>query len=76
MGHGPRFAMRQHETAKMTLTDRMRRIRKTDTKPEMIARRRVQAMGYRYQLHGAKLAGTQDIVLGRHRKVIFVHGCL
>jgi DNA mismatch endonuclease (patch repair protein) len=53
----------------------MRRIRKTDTRPEMIVRRTVHAMGYRYRLHGTKLPGTPDIVLSRHRKVIFVHGC-
>jgi|SRR5882757_1987405 len=59
----------------LSLTDRMRRIRKTDTGPEMIVRRMVHAMGYRYRLHGVKLPGTPDIVLPRHRKVIFVHGC-
>jgi DNA mismatch endonuclease (patch repair protein) len=59
----------------LSLTDRMRRIRKTDTAPEMIVRRMVHAMGYRYRLHGVKLPGTPDIVLPRHRKVIFVHGC-
>ena len=62
-------------TATLSLTDRMRRIRKTDTRPEMIVRRMVHAMGYRYRLHGVKLPGTPDIVLTRHRKVIFVHGC-
>lgn len=60
---------------KLNLTERMRRIRKTDTKPEMIVRRMVHAMGYRYRLHGDRLPGTPDIVLPRHRKVIFVHGC-
>lgn len=59
----------------LTLTERMRRIRKTDTRPELIVRRMVHAMGYRYRLHGAKLPGTPDIVLTRHRKVILVHGC-
>ncbi len=60
---------------KLSLTERMRRIRKTDTKPEMVVRRMVHSMGYRYRLHGAGLPGTPDIVLPRHRKVIFVHGC-
>ncbi len=59
----------------LTLTERMRRIRKTDTKPEMIVRRLVHAMGFRYRLHGGKLPGKPDIVLVRHRKAIFVHGC-
>ena len=53
----------------------MQRIRKTNTKPEMIVRRLVHAMGYRYRLHQSNLPGTPDIVLTRHRKVILVHGC-
>ena len=53
----------------------MRRIRKKDSKPELIVRRLVHGMGFRYRLHGAKLPGTPDIVLPRHRKAILVHGC-
>ena len=60
---------------KLSLTERMQRIRKTDTKPEMIVRRLVHAMGYRYRLHQSDLPGSPDIVLTRHRKVILVHGC-
>jgi DNA mismatch endonuclease (patch repair protein) len=59
----------------LSLTERMRRIRKTDTRPEMVVRRLVHAMGHRYRLHQSKLPGNPDIVLPRHRKVIFVHGC-
>jgi DNA mismatch endonuclease (patch repair protein) len=58
-----------------SLTERMRRIRKTGSRPEMAVRRMVHAMGYRYRLHRTGLPGTPDIVLPRHRKVIFVHGC-
>jgi DNA mismatch endonuclease (patch repair protein) len=61
--------------AKLTLTERMRRIRKKDSKPELIVRRLVHGMGFRYRLHGNGLPGTPDIVLPRHRKVILVHGC-
>ncbi len=60
---------------RLSLTERMQRIRKTDTKPEMIVRRLVHAMGYRYRLHQSKLPGSPDMVLARHRKVILVHGC-
>ncbi|MGC2781874.1 MAG: DNA mismatch endonuclease Vsr [Bradyrhizobium sp.] len=60
---------------KLTLSERMARIRKTDTKPEMIIRRLVHGMGYRYRLHQARLPGNPDIVLARHRKLIFVNGC-
>jgi len=62
-------------TKLLTLTERMQRIRKTDTKPELIVRRMLHSMGYRYSLHDKRLPGQPDIVLPRHRKVIFVHGC-
>lgn len=60
---------------KLTRTERMRRIRKTDSKPEMIVRHMLHRMGYRYRLHDRSLPGTPDIVLPRHRKVVLVHGC-
>ncbi len=59
----------------LTLTERMRRIRKKNSKPELIVRRMVHGMAFRYRLHGSRLPGTPDIVLPRHRKVILVHGC-
>ena len=51
------------------------RIRSTDTKPEMILRRRLHAAGFRYRLHVAGLPGKPDIVLHKFRSVIFVHIC-
>jgi DNA mismatch endonuclease (patch repair protein) len=53
----------------------MSRIRAKDTKPEIVVRRIVHCMGYRFRLHQRELPGSPDIVLPRHRKVIFVHGC-
>jgi DNA mismatch endonuclease (patch repair protein) len=53
----------------------MARIRKTDTKPEMLVRKMVHRMGFRYRLHQSNLPGNPDIVLARHHKVILVHGC-
>jgi DNA mismatch endonuclease (patch repair protein) len=53
----------------------MRAVRSRDTGPEMIVRRAVTALGYRYRLHGATLPGKPDLVFGPRRKVIFVHGC-
>lgn len=50
-------------------------IRGKDTKPELIIRRGLHALGFRFRLHDRKLAGRPDIVLPRHRAVIFVHGC-
>ncbi|HUU09426.1 MAG TPA: very short patch repair endonuclease [Phycisphaerae bacterium] len=53
----------------------MSRIKGKDTKPEMVVRRLVHALGYRFRLHRRDLPGCPDLVLPRHRKVIFVHGC-
>ena len=53
----------------------MSRIRSRDTKPEMIVRSLVHQMGFRFRLHRRDLAGKPDLVLPRHHKVIFVHGC-
>lgn len=53
----------------------MSRVSGGDTKPEIIVRKILHAMGYRFRLHVRELPGTPDIVLPRHRKIIFVHGC-
>jgi DNA mismatch endonuclease (patch repair protein) len=53
----------------------MRAIRSKDTAPEMIVRRLVHSLGYRYRLHQKYLAGRPDLVFPGRRKVIFVHGC-
>lgn len=56
-------------------SERMSRIRSTNTKPELIVRRLLHAMGYRFRLQRKDLPGKPDIVLPRHRVAIFVHGC-
>ncbi len=53
----------------------MSRIRGKDTKIELEVRRGLHALGFRYRLGGAGLPGRPDIVLPRHRTVVFVHGC-
>lgn len=53
----------------------MSRIRSKNTKPEIIVRKVIHSMGYRFRLHRKDLPGKPDIVLPRLKKVIFVHGC-
>ena len=53
----------------------MSRVHGKDTKPEIIVRSVIHRMGYRFRLHVRDLPGRPDIVLPRHRKVVFVHGC-
>ena len=50
-------------------------IRGSNTKPELIIRRGLHALGFRYRLHDRRLAGRPDMVLPRYRAVIFIHGC-
>lgn len=54
---------------------RMALVRSADTKPEMVLRRLVHGMGYRYRLHCRGLPGKPDLVFRSRRAVIFVHGC-
>lgn len=53
----------------------MSRIKGKDTKIELEVRRGLHALGFRYRLGGASLPGRPDIVLPKHRAVVFVHGC-
>lgn len=53
----------------------MRAVKSRDTGPEMLARRIIHAMGYRYRLHRKDLPGKPDLVFPSRRKTIFVHGC-
>lgn len=53
----------------------MSRVRGRDTTPELLVRSHVHRMGFRFRIHYRELPGTPDLVLPRHGKVIFVHGC-
>lgn len=53
----------------------MRSIRSKDTGPELIVRKLVHRLGYRFRLHRRDLPGRPDLVFPGRRKVIFVHGC-
>ena len=56
-------------------SERMSRIRSTNTKPEVALRKALHRLGFRFRLHGRRLPGKPDIVLPRYRTAIFVHGC-
>jgi DNA mismatch endonuclease (patch repair protein) len=53
----------------------MASVRGKDTGPERAVRSALFAAGYRYRLQRRDLPGSPDIVLPRHRIVVFVHGC-
>lgn len=53
----------------------MSQIKGKNTKPEMLVRKFLHARGFRYKLHDKTLPGKPDIVLRKHKTVIFIHGC-
>ena len=50
-------------------------IRGKDTRPEMVIRQGLHAMGYRFRLHDRRLPGRPDLVFPSRRAVLFIHGC-
>lgn len=56
-------------------SEMMSGIRSKDTKPELLVRRELHAMGFRYKLHDRSLPGRPDMVLPKYHSVVFVHGC-
>lgn len=53
----------------------MSRIRGKNTKPEILVRSLLHNAGFRFTIHRKDLPGRPDIVLPKHKTVIFVHGC-
>jgi len=53
----------------------MSRVPSRGSRPEMMVRRLVHGLGFRYRLHGKDLPGRPDLVFSSRRRVIFVHGC-
>lgn len=53
----------------------MSHVKGKDTTPEMVVRRLVHGMGYRYRLHGRNLPGKPDLVFASRKKIVLVHGC-
>ena len=53
----------------------MSRIGGKDTAPELIVRKLLHGLGFRFRLHRRDLPGTPDVVLPRLKIALFVHGC-
>jgi DNA mismatch endonuclease (patch repair protein) len=53
----------------------MKCVRGKNTSPELLVRKLLHRLGYRFRLHCRGLPGTPDIVFPSRNKVIFVHGC-
>ena len=53
----------------------MAAIHSASTEPELNLRRALWHQGFRYRVNDKHLPGRPDIVLPKHRTVVFVHGC-
>jgi len=53
----------------------MSMIKSKDTKPEIIVRKFLHKIGYRFRIHKKSLPGKPDIYIKKLNLVIFVHGC-
>jgi DNA (cytosine-5)-methyltransferase 1 len=56
-------------------SDLMRKVRRTNTAPEIEARRVLRELGIHYSLRGKGLPGTPDILNKGEQWAIFVNGC-
>ena len=50
-------------------------VRGTDTRPEMLLRKGLHALGWRYRLHGRRIPGRPDLVFSGRQALIFANGC-
>ncbi|HVW56734.1 MAG TPA: very short patch repair endonuclease [Rhizobiaceae bacterium] len=53
----------------------MARIRRSDTKPELVVRSLLHRLGYRFRIQFSKVPGRPDVAFPGRRKCIQVHGC-
>lgn len=60
---------------KTTRSRIMSNISGKETKPEIIVRKYLFALGFRYKKNVKSLPGKPDIVLPKYKTVIFVNGC-
>ena len=51
------------------------RIRSKNTRPELIFRKKLHSLGYRYSLHKKEVPGKPDLYLKKYNLAIFIHGC-
>src|SRR5579872_6675636 len=65
-------------TDSLSATERsqnMAAIRNKNTKPELVVRKVLRRLKYRFTTHDSSLAGKPDVVLRARKKLIYVHGC-
>ncbi len=71
----PRRTERNVDRVPLSLSERMARIKKVNTKPELVVRKLLHRLGFRFRIHRRDLPGNPDIAFPSRNKVILVHGC-
>ena len=61
--------------AQKTPGEYLRRVKSSNTTPEVLVRKALWSKGLRYRIHHPSLPGRPDIVFTRSKIAIFVHGC-
>lgn len=73
--------MRSTESDTVASTDRsvrsktMAAVKSKDTATELLVRRYLHALGFRYRVNASDKPGSPDILLPKYRCAIFIHGC-
>lgn len=60
---------------RLSKSEQMARVRRNDTEPELVVRQFLFHQGFRFRKNDKRFPGTPDVVLPRHRALVFVHGC-
>lgn len=50
-------------------------IKSKNTRPELVLRKMLHRIGFRYRIHDGRLPGKPDLVFPKYHAVVFVHGC-
>jgi DNA mismatch endonuclease (patch repair protein) len=53
----------------------MTQVKSENTTPELVVRKLLFSMGYRYRIHRKDLPGKPDVVIPKYKLVVFIHGC-
>ena len=53
----------------------MAAIKGKNTKPELVIRKELHRLGFRYRIHYSALPGKPDLVFPKYKAVIQIHGC-
>lgn len=59
----------------MTRSQNMARVKSKNTKPEIVLRKLLWHMEFRYRVNYKELPGSPDLYIPKHRVAIFVNGC-